>query len=48
MKNFKEYSQLNLSEVNKKMLEYWSKHDVFHAGHSSRDGTYHQGCVLPL
>lgn len=38
MKNFKEYSQLNLSEVNKKMLEYWSKHDVFHKSIETREG----------
>jgi len=35
---FKEYSQLNLSEINKKMLAQWSSADIFHKSISSREG----------
>ena len=38
MKKFKEYSGLNLSEVNKKMLEYWNKNDMFHKSIEIREG----------
>ena len=35
---FKEYSQLNLSEINKKMLAYWSEANIFHKSITSREG----------
>jgi len=35
---FKEYSQLNLSEINKSMLEKWNKADIFHQSIQSREG----------
>jgi isoleucyl-tRNA synthetase len=35
---FKEYSQLNLSEINKKMLVQWSNADIFHKSITSREG----------
>ena len=38
MKKFTEYSQLNLSDVNKKMLEYWNKNDLFHKSIETREG----------
>ena len=38
MKNFKEYSGLNLSEVNKKMLQYWEENDLFHKSIETREG----------
>ena len=38
MKNFKEYSGLNLSEVNKKILEYWNEHDMFRKSVEIREG----------
>ena len=30
MKNFKEYSSLNLSDVNKDVLKEWDKENLFH------------------
>jgi len=38
MKKFKEYSGLNLSDVNKEMLERWKEHDVFHKSIETREG----------
>ena len=38
MKKFKEYSGLNLSEVNKSMLERWKELDVFHKSIETREG----------
>lgn len=38
MKNFKEYSGLNLSEVNKKMLQYWEENDLFRKSIETREG----------
>ena len=38
MKNFKEYSGLNLSEVNKKILEYWNEHDMLRKSVEIREG----------
>ncbi len=35
---FKEYSKLNLSEVNKEMLEQWDAKDLFHKSIDTRDG----------
>ena len=38
MKKYKEYSGLNLSEINKKILEFWNKNDVFHRSIEMREG----------
>ncbi|MDO9154190.1 MAG: isoleucine--tRNA ligase [Paludibacter sp.] len=38
MKKFKEYSGLNLSDVNKEMLLRWEKLDVFHKSIETREG----------
>ena len=39
MKNFKEYSkQLNLSDINKEMLEEWDKHSLFESSMKEREG----------
>lgn len=38
MTKFKEYSGLNLSAVNKEILEHWQKHDVFHKSIEIREG----------
>ena len=35
---FKEYSQLNLSEINKKMLAHWGEANIFHKSISTREG----------
>ena len=35
---FNEYSQLNLSEINKKMLTRWSDADIFHKSITTREG----------
>ena len=35
---FPEYSQLNLSEINKKILAQWNKSDIFHKSIASREG----------
>lgn len=35
---FNEYSQLNLSEINKKMLSFWKEQDVFHKSVALREG----------
>lgn len=35
---FPEYPQLNLSEINKKMLAQWNESDIFHKSISSREG----------
>lgn len=35
---FNEYSQLNLSEINKKMLSLWKEQDVFHKSVALREG----------
>jgi len=37
-KNFPEYNQLNLSEVNKEMLKVWDERDVFKKSLESREG----------
>ena len=37
-KIFTEYNQLNLSEVNKEMLERWDEHDLFHKSLEMRKG----------
>lgn len=38
MKKFKEYSGLNLSDVNKQMLEYWNTNDMFGKSIQIREG----------
>ena len=38
MSKFKEYSGLNLSDVNKEILEHWKKNDVFHKSIEIREG----------
>ena len=38
MKNFKEYSSLNLSDVNKDVLKEWDKENLFHKSIDERDG----------
>ncbi|HOH54651.1 MAG TPA: isoleucine--tRNA ligase [Paludibacteraceae bacterium] len=38
MKKFAEYSSLNLSEVNKKMLSSWKEKDIFHKSIQIREG----------
>ena len=39
MKNFKEYSkQLNLSDINKEMLELWDAHNLFERSMKEREG----------
>ena len=38
MKKFKEYSGLNLSEVNKKMLAEWDEKNLFHKSVAEREG----------
>ncbi|RLD59851.1 MAG: isoleucine--tRNA ligase, partial [Bacteroidetes bacterium] len=35
---FPEYKQLDLSQTNKKMLDYWDKDDTFHKSISTRKG----------
>lgn len=37
-KKFAEYSQLNLSEVNKEVLKSWDENDVFHKSLTTREG----------
>ena len=36
-KKFTEYSQLNLSEVNKEVLKKWDENDVFSRSMTERD-----------
>ena len=38
MKNFQERSGLNLSDVNKNVLEQWKQNDVFHKSIDEREG----------
>ena len=38
MKKFKEYSGLNLSDVNKQMLEYWNNNEMFRKSIEIREG----------
>ena len=38
MKKFKEYSGLNLSDINKEMLSYWNENDVFYKSIKIREG----------
>ncbi|MDD4993629.1 MAG: isoleucine--tRNA ligase [Paludibacter sp.] len=38
MKKFKEYSGLNLSDINKEMLSQWSEKDIFHKSIETREG----------
>ncbi|MHB9054704.1 MAG: isoleucine--tRNA ligase [Paludibacteraceae bacterium] len=37
-KKFREYTQLNLSDVNKNVLEYWNAHNMFHKSIENREG----------
>ena len=37
-KKFAEYSQLNLSDVNKEVLKMWDENDVFHKSLTTREG----------
>ncbi|HHT60836.1 MAG: isoleucine--tRNA ligase [Paludibacteraceae bacterium] len=39
MKKFKEYSNFDLSEINKKMLKQWSDEDLFHQSIAIREGS---------
>jgi len=39
MKKFPEYTELNLSEVNKEIIEYWKENDTFHRSVNEREGT---------
>jgi hypothetical protein len=43
-KKFTEYSQLNLSEVNKEVLKKWDENDVFSRSMTEREG--HPSFVL--
>ena len=38
MKKFKEYTNLNLSDVNKEMLTRWNEQDIFHKSIATREG----------
>src|ERR1035437_1509893 len=38
MKKFKEYTNLNLSDVNKEMLTRWNDQDIFHKSIATREG----------
>jgi len=38
MMKFKEYTNFNLSEINKEMLSFWQEKDIFHQSISSREG----------
>ena len=38
MKKFAEYSQFNLSEINKEVLKSWDEKDVFHRSMTEREG----------
>jgi len=38
MKKFKEYSGLNLSEINKEMLSQWNAQNIFHKSIETREG----------
>jgi isoleucyl-tRNA synthetase len=38
MTKFKEYSNLNLSDINKEMLSQWSEKDIFHKSIETREG----------
>ncbi len=38
MKKFAEYSNLNLSDINKKMLTRWDEKDIFHKSIETREG----------
>lgn len=38
MKKFAEYSNLNLSDINKEMLTQWSEKDIFHKSIETREG----------
>jgi len=38
MKKFAEYSNLNLSDINKEMLTQWSEKDIFHKSIKTREG----------
>ncbi len=35
---FKEYSQFNLSDINKEILDFWKQNDIFHKSISTREG----------
>ncbi len=36
---FTEYSNLNLSEINKEILKQWDKNDIFHKSIAIREGS---------
>ncbi|NCA80015.1 MAG: isoleucine--tRNA ligase, partial [Sphingobacteriia bacterium] len=38
MKKFNEYTQFNLSEINKEMLKQWEENDLFHQSIETREG----------
>jgi len=38
MTKFKEYSNLNLSDINKEMLSHWSEQNIFHKSIETREG----------
>jgi len=38
MKKFKEYSNLNLSDINKEMLSQWNEQDIFRKSIETREG----------
>ena len=38
MKKFAEYTNLNLSDINKEMLTRWSDQDIFHKSIETREG----------
>lgn len=42
-KKFTEYSQLNLSEINKEVLKKWDENDVFSKSMTEREG-YPSSC----
>ena len=35
---FNEYSQFNLSDINKEILDFWKENDIFHKSISTREG----------
>jgi isoleucyl-tRNA synthetase len=34
---YKEYKRLNLSEIDKEILQFWEEHDIFHKSVEQRD-----------
>ena len=50
-KKFAEYSQFDLSKVNKDVLKKWDENQVFakrYAGYSPRNGSFYQRYFLSL